>query len=315
MALNSAIVRFAPRIERIVKMNNIIRLLAAFCLLTGTAHGDIRYLEDVGVIKSTTIKDFKNLNGVEVRGGKIFVFGNDGVSGRIVEYSLINGELERSGYEAGIKLYSNNSYSISQPSGITYHETMGTFIGNSSNESRELYFFDWNILKDSRRLDWSVLNVIEDDLATFSTQPEFVKYNNEWLIASADSSDQSTIIRLYDPFELQQARKTSDPGVLRFQFIAPPGITHLYWRNQTGELLLAQDSRPSGWRVISIDLKDSIQAEIYRENSVVDLPDRPDRLRGFHYIFGKQAIAVSTGAQGNLSSMSFDFFNLFDIFW
>ncbi len=282
-------------------MFRIILIFVATTLLSGNALGTPPARESINVISQVTLDSLDIVNGLEVRKGSIFVYGQNN-GGKITQYIWNDKRFISTGYQNGISLSSPN-HNIDNPTGVTYHENLGTFIGNSTPKNKQLFYVDWDILKNSRNLNWAVLNVVEDDLAKNTSIPEFVTYNGEWLVASVDSGLLHSTVRLYDPFELQQANFTSDSGVLRYSFKCPSGVTGLYWHNSTSELLLTRSTAIGRWEIVSLYIDDAVLNE-ETEFISTTYPARRDWLRGFHYLFGtNSAAAVSSGRKNTLSAI------------
>jgi hypothetical protein len=278
-----------------------ILALALFISLPLSAQS-IDDTESLDIISSVTARHIKKLNGVEIREGSIFAYGQDNAgNGKIVEYKWKRNDLHSTGYENGISL----GTTIKQPTGMTYHDTLGTFLGNSNEIRNEIIFIDWDILKNSRNLGWATVNTTIDDLAKNTSKPEFVQYRGEWFLASVDMGDYSSTIRLYDPLELQSATYTSDYGVLRHAINAPRNIANIYWHNATGELLLAKKKIFGGWEVIGINLEKSVDSGSIVRSSIVGLSGGNKAIMGFHYLFGTdRAIIVTSDKKDNISAIN-----------
>jgi hypothetical protein len=244
-----------------------------------------------------SINGLGRTQGVEVRGDKVYFYG-DASTGVIKEYNYKNGRLDPSGIT--IRLTQQDKDIIPHPTGLTYHETMGTFIGSTQGRTGSLFYLDWDLARNSRNLNWSVLNVVEDDLAIHGTRPEFVQAFGNWYIATADYGNGRTEVRLYDPFALQTAKKTSESGVLVYRFSCGPFVQNLHWNNSTKELTLVKNTDyGKGWRLQTIDLEASISRGYAVIMNNQDYPEKTDALEGFHYLTHGTGIAVSSSPVGN----------------
>ena len=171
----------------------------------------------LGAAQSPT--DVGAAQGVDVRDGFVYVFGDDDV-GVIAELAMgAKGVAFETGTRA--RLTRDGADVIGHPTGLTNQPMVGTFMGNSlRNLEGRIYELDWEQLLITGALDNALLHEVLDDLSAAGSRPELVKTNDSWLVASADYTEGHSRVRLYDPVALRSAARTSDPGVLVTSFEA-----------------------------------------------------------------------------------------------
>ncbi len=159
-------------------------------------------------------------------------------------------------------------------------------------------------MQQSGTLDGYLLNTIEDDACVQGTRPEYVEYNHQWYVATADYGGSNNEVRLYDPQRLSKARSTSEPGVLVKKFNCSPWVQNLCWIPEKGWLLLIQNHvEGRKWRFTILDLDKSIDAG--REVVIASIDtDNTDELEGFTVTNDRQkGIAVSSSHKKNINNL------------
>lgn len=188
--------------------------------------------------------------GVETRDGFVYLYG-DAETGVIREYRFSRSpepQLAWTGRE--IRLTRGGADLISHPTGLTFHPTHGTFIGNTVRGRGTIFHLDWGRMLADGHLDRAVLHEIADDLAVNGTRPEFVPRDGRWLVATADYGDKGNRLRWYEPQALSKAGRTSDAGVLCAEEPCVPWVQSLCWLSQVNVLVFVQNEREgAGWRM------------------------------------------------------------------
>ena len=129
--------------------------------------------------RSITDPGLGAVQGVVVRDGKIYAYGDvfraEPRVGVIREYTE---RFEPTGRVVWLRR--GGKPLIVHPTGLTWHEKWGTFLGDtvkSADPARSrsvIYRLDWDRAWKDGNLDQAVLNVIEDDAAINGGRPEFV---------------------------------------------------------------------------------------------------------------------------------------------
>jgi len=224
----------------------------------------------------------------------------------IREYATQGDSLLYSGKE--YRLIMDGKDVINHPTGIAYQPGQPVFIGNSIRLNPEgtlwkamIYQVDWKGLKKKGTLDGNLLKIIEDDACIQGTRPEYVRYRNQWYVATADYGDQRNEVRLYDPEKLRNADKTSDPGVLFKKFSCGPWVQNLHWIPEKGILVLIQNQiEGRRWRFTFLDLEKSLAEGKAHILSTQDL-DKADELEGFTLLgHVPRGIAVTSSRKNNV---------------
>ena len=263
---------------------------------------------DMAISRSFTTHSLGACQGISYQNGKVFLYG-DREAGIIREYKLSGDSLVYSNHE--MKLTLNDTDVINHPTGIAYNGENPVFIGNSIRLNKEgtqwravIYCVDWEGLQRTGKLDGNLLNTAEDDARLQGTRPEYVRYKNKWLVATADYGDKANEVRLYDPTVLKNAKKTSEKGVLYKKFTCTPWVQNLYWMKDKGILILIQNQTAGKkWRFTFVDLEKSVAAGKQVVIKVVDT-DRSDELEGFTFLNDyTKGIAVTSSRKDNVNMM------------
>lgn len=285
-------------------MKTPILYLFLLVLVTVSFDTDIRMKLD----RSFSIDSLGACQGVSFQQGKLFLYG-DRESGIIREYRLQADSLQYLRKE--LRLTVEGKDVINHPTGIAYRKGLPVFIGNSIRLNPEgtlwkamMYRVDWEGLQKTGTLDGNLLQTIEDDTCIQGTRPEYVQYHKKWYVATADYGNKANEVRLYDPAVLQNAAKTSDPGVLYKKFSCSAWVQNLHWVGEKGILVLIQNQVEGRyWRFTWLDLEKSIRSGKQEVIRVIDI-DRSDELEGCSFLPGlKKGIAVSSSRKNNVNTM------------
>ncbi len=258
--------------------------------------------------QSYTVDSLGACQGISYQRGRIFAYGDREV-GMIREYKLVSDSLQYTGKE--IKLTIDGKDVINHPTGIAYNGKGPVFIGNSIRLNQEgtlwkavIYSVNWEGLQKAGTLDNNLLNTIEDDTCIQGTRPEYVQYKKKWYVATADYGKRTNEVRLYDPFLLQKAKKTSEKGVLYKKFSCSPWVQNLYWIAEKGLLVLIQNQiEGRRWRFTYVDLERSVASGKQEVVKIIDI-DRADELEGFTFLrLLQKGIAVSSSRKNNVNTM------------
>jgi hypothetical protein len=253
-----------------------------------------------------TIDSLGACQGVSIQKGKVFLYGDREV-GMIREYQLSGDSLVYQHHE--MKLTLHDSDLINHPTGIAFHGKMPAFIGNSIRMNKEgslwkavIYCINWEGLQKTKTLDGNLINTIDDDTCIQGTRPEYVQYKNKWYVATADYGGKNNEVRLYDPWMLKNAKRSSEKNVLVKKFSCSPWVQNLYWMADKGVLVLVQNQiEGRKWRFTFLDLEKSLSTGSESVIKVIDINGRQDELEGFsffdnHYNTG---IAVTSSKKHN----------------
>lgn len=257
--------------------------------------------------KSITIDSLGACQGISWQKDRIFLYGDREV-GVVREYKLINDNLEYTNKE--FRLTANDKDEINHPTGIAYNGTDPTFIGNTTRMNPEgtewkavIYCVNWKRLLKTHTLDGNIINRIDDDVCIQGTRPEYVKYNDNWYVATADYGNRGNEVRLYDPNVLKKAKKTSDKGVLFKKFTCSPLVQNLFWIKDKNILVLVQNQAGGRkWRFTYLDLKKSIESGKQYVISEINVDEKVDELEGFSMPgSSSKGIAVTSSKQNNVT--------------
>ncbi len=236
--------------------------------------------------------------GVEWRDGLFYFYGDRGI-GVMREYRVVDGNnLEYLGRE--VEFTVKGADTVSHPTGLTWNQDLGTFLGDTVNGVGTIYKIDWEKLQSEKNLDNAIFNATVDDLAINGTRPEFVKIKGMDMIATADYGKVDNAIRLYDPKVLATAAKTSDPGVLIKSIPCTPWVQTIHWIEDKGLLVLIQNQIEGLlWRLSLVDLEASFDSGEAVIVQVLDFEPK-DELEGFHFVSPDLGIFVSSSRKNNV---------------
>jgi hypothetical protein len=80
---------------------------------------------------------------------------------------------------------------------LTWHATLGAFLGDTVNRKAVINRFDWKKAWEDGCLDRALQDVIDGDAAINGCRPEFVELDGVHLLATADYGDIHPDVRLY----------------------------------------------------------------------------------------------------------------------
>lgn len=295
----------------------ITPLLLCIALLAGCQSGPTIEHIDNPIVEQLTIDNIGACQGVFVWEGSVWLYGDRGNKGVIkrLEWVGPNDEgkpmLRDAGETYELMLF-RNRYSrtnedeklprnlIPHPTGLTHHPDHDAFIGNTVDQKGTIYSLHFLGLTESGSLDDWIKNKVIDDLATNGTRPEFVRYNGQWVIATADYGDEFNQLRLYDPDKLKEASKTSDEGVLIAAFDCGPFVQSMHWIDETQTLVLAQNQTAGlGYRLTLLKLSDGPEPPTVHRT--IEFGQPTDELEGFAIVAPGWAIMTSAMKENNVT--------------
>jgi hypothetical protein len=241
--------------------------------------------------------------GVAVRDGKLYAYGDvwsaDPRTGVIREYDL---DLKPTGRTVWLR--KGGKPLILHPTGLTWDDRFGTFLGDTVNKKATIYRLDWEQAWRDGNLDSSVLDTVEDDAAVNGCRPEFVKVGGRTLLATADYGEIHPELRLLDPEALLKARRTSAPGVVVHRVLAGPWNQNLSWDRATGRLVCIENViEGRGWRLDILDLEKAVadgraDGPGVRVERVTFEPH--DELEGYCRLDRSRVLFITSNRSGNL---------------
>jgi hypothetical protein len=241
--------------------------------------------------------------GVTVRDGKVYAYGDVWAAsprvGVIREYDL---DLKPTGREVWLRR--GGKPLILHPTGLTWDDRFGTFLGDTVNKKARIYRLDWERAWRDGNLDAAVLDEIHDDAAINGCRPEFVSLEGRTFLATADYGDIRPEIRLLDPEVLLKAGRTSAPGVVVHRVLAGGWNQNLHWDRSTGQLACVENViEGRGWRLDILDLSKAVS------DGRADGPgvrvrrvtfDPHDELEGYCRLDRTRCLFITSGRSGNL---------------
>ena len=208
----------------------------------------------VEVSKALTDLDLGAVQGIVVRDGKIYAYGDlvraTPRVGVIREYDL---DLKPTG--RAVRLSKGGTPLILHPTGLTWDDRWGTFLGDTVAKKAKIYRLDWPRALADGTLDNAVIAAVDDDAAVNGCRPLFVKVGDRTLLATADYGNVRPEIRLYDPEALLASGRSSAPGVVTHRVLCGAFNQNLYWDGTSGRLTCVQNViEGRGWRLDELDL-------------------------------------------------------------
>ena len=203
---------------------------------------------------ATTDLGLGAVQGVVVRDGKVYAYGDvfqaNPRVGVIREYEP---DLRPTGRLVWLR--KDGQPLILHPTGLTWDQHWGTFLGDTVLGKAVIYQLDWDRAWRDGNLDHAVLAAIPDDAAINGCRPAFVTVAGRTLLASADYGDVRPELRLYDVGAMLVAGRTSAPGVVAHRVLCGPFSQNLHWDAATGRLTCIQNVIAGrGWRLDTLDL-------------------------------------------------------------
>jgi hypothetical protein len=187
------------------------------------------------------------------------------------------------------------------PTGLTFHEPEGTFLGNTVDRRGMLFKLDWNAALTARTLDGAIQAITVDDAAVNGSRPEFVPWQGRWVLASSDYGGSGNEVRLYDPVLVSAGTSTASPGVVLARFPVTGYVQALHYWEARDVLILVQNRHAgTGWRLTLLDFTASAQNG---KSVVLDVlePRLPGELEGFHFVepSGSRALMITSASFDN----------------
>lgn len=271
-------------------------VLIFFIAVLGRGEATPKQSERITLGPAATMRGVGAAQGLEWRDGKLYLYG-DGDVGVIRELDVSSHPPRFTGRE--IRLTLNGRDRVPHPTGLTFHRTHGTFLGNTVAQKGTILLVDWETMLEGGTLDGAVSNTVDDDLAKNGTRPELVRLGDRWLVTSADYGDQENEVRLYDPEALVRASRTSEPGVLVHRFSCGPWVQSLHWIEDRGLLVLVQNQiEGRRWRLTFLDLARSVDEGRAVVVAREDL-EPGDELEGFTLVSSTRGFFVSSSGHDN----------------
>ena len=274
----------------------IIRRSGLLGLITGVAFAvtslaqvpppDASWTANAVVEASRSITDLElgAVQGVVVRDGRIYAYGDlVSASPRVGVIREYDQDLKATG--RAIRLTKDGKPLILHPTGLTWNQRWGTFLGDTIKKRAVIYQLDWERAWADGHLDHAVLDIIDDDAAINGCRPTFVILSGRTFLATADYGDIRPEIRLCDPDALLKAGRTSAPGVVLHRVLCGPFNQNLYWDDKSGQLTCIQNvAEGRGWRLEVLDLARAVadgraHGPGVRTRSLVFMPH--DELEGY----------------------------------
>lgn len=270
-----------------------VTLLAMACLVCGAcspvACGDV-YCLTIG--PPQTASGVGRAQGLDVRDGLVWIIG-DAKTGVARAFTLgASDTLAEEG--TTIALTVNGVNRAPHPTGLTYQDGVGTFMGDTVSNRGEILAIDWDTALAEHTLDHAILYALPDGAAYNGSRPELVKVDGRWLVATADYGNDRNELRIYDPDFLMTAANTDEAGVVVTRMPAPPYVQSLHYWEARDVLILVQNRHSgNGWKLTLIDLARSVDSGGL---VVVDVlkPGFPGELEGFHFVDAERALMVTS---------------------
>jgi hypothetical protein len=254
-------------------------------------------------LTSRTIEGLGAMQGVSVRDGKIYLYGDVWDAkpriGVIREYTT---DYKATGRVVWLRR--DGKPLLLHPTGLTWHEKWGTFLGDTVNKKSVIYRLDWNRAWEDGNLDRAIQDIIEDDAAVNGGRPEFVTLAGKPYLATADYGDIHPEVRLYDPEKMLSSKRTSAPGVVAHRILAGPFNQNLHWDADKGQLTCVQNVIAGrGWRLDVLDLAKAVadgraNGPGVRVRVLTFLPH--DELEGYRPLDKDRGLFVTSSRENNV---------------
>src|SRR5262249_1874255 len=209
-------------------------------------------------VQKRTMEGLGAMQGVSFHNGKVYLYGDVWNAkprvGVIREYTA---DYEPTGRV--VWLSRAGKPLIRHPTGLTWHEHWGAFLGDTVERRGAIYRLDWDQAWQDGNLDRAVMNEIRDDAAINGCRPEFVRVEGKDYLATGDYGDIHPEIRLYDPEKLVTAARSNAPGVVAYRVPCRPFNQNLHWDSAKGQLTCVQNVIfGRGWRLEVLDLAKAV---------------------------------------------------------
>ncbi len=258
------------------------------------------------ILKSAKARSFTNLGaaqGVSIHDDKIYIYGD--VYSAKPRVGVIR-EYDRGLRATGrvVWLTRNGKPLLTHPTGLTWDEHFGCFVGDTVDQKAKIYQIDWQRALQDGNLDRAVETVIEDDAATNGCRPEFVTVDRKRLLATADYGDKRAEIRLMHPKRLLVAKNTSSKGVILHRITCGPFNQNLYWDEDAKQLTCIQNVIAGrGWQLDVLDLHKAIARGNADASGVrvrkITLPPHTE-LEGYRPLSKQAAVFVTAYPRDNV---------------
>jgi hypothetical protein len=208
--------------------------------------------------KSYSLAGLGAIQGVSRRGDRLYIYGDvydaNPRVGKIREFDM---DMKPTGKE--ITLARNGKPLLVHPTGLTWDDKLGCFLGDTVNRRAVIYKLDWDRALADGHLDNAVLAILDDDAAVNGCRPEFVTVGGKVLLATADYGDARPEVRLYDIEKMLAAKRSSAPGVVVHRILVGPFNQNLAWDPKTKQLTCIQNVVAGlGWRLDVLDLEKAV---------------------------------------------------------
>jgi len=247
-----------------------------------------------------TAEDIGYGQGVFLNEGFVYLYG-DGETGIVREFRWSPETPQHLQPTGRVVEFTRNGEDIApHPTGLTHHPEIGTFLGDTVNQTGVIYHLDWQQAIKDGNLDRAVKNMVVDDLAYNGTRPEFVKVGDRWLIATADYGAEGNELRLYDPERLKVVSRASAPGTLIHKQPCGPFVQTVEWVPELETLALVQN-QIAGLRyrlTFAVWEGDDLTAEF---SQPFDLAEPRDELEGWGYLGDGWSLYLSSSPRVNVS--------------
>ncbi len=250
-----------------------------------------------------TVEGLGAMQGVSFHDGKVYLYGDVWDAkprvGVIREYTA---DYKPTGRVVWLRR--DGKPLLLHPTGLTWHERWGTFLGDTVNKKAVIYRFDWKRAWEDGNLDRAVLDTIEDDAAVNGCRPEFVTLDGKPYLATADYGDARPEVRLYDPEKMLARKRTSAPGVVAHRVLVGPFNQNLHWDADTGQLTCVQNVIAGrGWRLDVLDLARAVAdgraaGPGVRVRMLTFMPH--DELEGYRPLDGDRGLFVTSSSKSNV---------------
>jgi hypothetical protein len=259
---------------------------------------------DLAGVTKLTLEGLGAPQGVSLHDGKVYLYGDVWNErprvGVLREYTL---DLKPTG--RFVWLRREGKPLLVHPTGLTWHEQFGTFLGDTVDKKAVIYRLDLERAWADGNLDHAVKDVIDDDAAVNGCRPEFVRLGGKDYLATADYGNFRPEVRLYDPQKLLAARRSSAPGVVAHRFLCGPFNQNLHWDAGRGQLTCVQNAVEGlGWRLDVVDLSKAVADGRSWGPGVrirlLTLPPR-DELEGYRPLEDGRALFTTSSRKDNVT--------------
>jgi hypothetical protein len=295
--------RLSPR-PAVLAAAFVVALLATGGL-PGQPPPDASWQANADLEKPTTrtIEGLGAMQGVSFRNGKVYLYGDVWNAkprvGVIREYTA---DYQPTGRVVWLRR--DGKPLLLHPTGLTWHEPWGTFLGDTVNKKAVIYRLDWKRAWEDGNLDHAVRDIINDDAAVNGCRPEFVTLEGKPYLATADYGDVRPEVRLYDPEKMLASKRTSAPGVVAHRVLAGPFNQNLHWDAGKGQLTCVQNVIAGrGWRLDVLDLAKAVAdgragGPGVRVRMLTFMPH--DELEGYRPLQGDWGLFVTSSQKNNV---------------